>query len=126
MRFIVDSSAWIEYLEGSKKGEKVDKILTGDNEILILNLNISEVVSKVKRKGGNAELAYEAMISKAKIFEITPKISKEAGLLHAEIKPNNKNFSLADAIIIKTAESASAKILTGDSHFNKFKGAVIL
>ena len=51
MKYIIDSFAWIEYLEGSKLGEKVrEAILNKGNEIFSLNLCIAEVVSKAKRK----------------------------------------------------------------------------
>ncbi len=33
MKYLVDSSAWIEYLNGSKAGEELDKILIKNSEI---------------------------------------------------------------------------------------------
>ena len=53
MKYIIDSYAWVEYLEGSKLGEKVREIINDkDKEIFSLNLTIAEIVSKVKRKKG--------------------------------------------------------------------------
>ena len=126
MKYIVDSSAWIEYLEGSEKGEKISNILNQNNEIFILSLNIAEVVSRIKRKKSNFNLAYETLITKAKLLNLTPKIAKEAGILHGEIKPKVKSFSLADALIIKSAEAISAKIITTDYHFKSFKEVVLI
>ena len=126
MKFIIDSSAWIEYLEGSLLGEKVRKILFENNEIYVLNLMIAEVVSKVKRKKGDADTAYNSIISNSKIVELTPKIAKEAGLLHAEIRKKIKNFGLVDAIILSSARKLGAKILTKDEHFRRFKESIFL
>src|SRR3989344_319262 len=110
MRYLIDSSAWIEYLEGGKAGEKVSNFLKEqNNEIFVINLNIAEVISKVRRAKKDYELAYKVIITNSKILNITPKIAKSAGLLHAELKNKNKGFSLADALIIKAAESISAK-----------------
>ena len=81
MKYLIDAYAWIEYLEGSKKGEIVNNYLESEDEIIILPITIAEVVSKVKRKNGNFELAYNIMISKSKVIETTPKISKNAGIL---------------------------------------------
>ena len=125
MRYVIDSSCWIDYLEGSKSGEKINEILKRE-EIFALPINISEVVSKVKRKKGDFELAYKSIISNASIINITPKISKDAGILHAEMKPKTLNFGLADAIIITAAKSISAKLLTKDEHFREFKEAVMV
>ena len=126
MRYLIDSSAWIEYLKGSKTGEKVNKILKENEEIFVLSIIIAEVVSKIERESLNSQLAYESMIKNAKIFDITPKISKEAGLLHAKIKQNQKSFSLADALIISSAKMINAELVTKDSHFKHFTGAIII
>jgi|SRR3989344_3029769 len=125
MKYLVDSSVWIDYLEGNSKGEKFTNFLE-DSELYALPLNIAEVVSKVKRKKGNFEIAYSSIVSNAQIFEVTPRMAKEAGLLHAQIKGEIPNFSLADAIVIVAAKTISAKILTTDEHFKRFKEAVLL
>ena len=127
MKYLIDSSAWIEYLEGSVSGEKVNEILQEkEHEIFVIYVNIAEVVSKVKRMKKDFELAYNVIISNSKILNVTPRVAKEAGILHAQLKSKNGNFSLADALIIKTAESVSAKILTKDNHFKNFRNTIMI
>lgn len=126
MRYLIDAYAWIEYLNGSSKGKKVKEILSMQNEIFSLSETIAEVVSKVKRTEGNAEIAYEAVISNSKIFSITPAIAKEAGLFHAETRKKIKDFGLVDSLLFTTARKMNAKILTGDAHFKGFKEAVLI
>jgi len=126
MKYLIDAYAWIEYLEGSKKGEIVNNYLESEDEIIILPITIAEVVSKVKRKNGNFELAYNIMISKSKVIETTPKISKNAGILHAEMRKKYPQFGIVDASIIETAKLINAKIVTGDPHFKDFKESIIL
>jgi len=126
MKYIIDSSAWIEYLKGSEIGKKVAQILEEDNEIYIIPLNISEVVSKIKKENSNAELAYEVLVSNANLVEITPKIAKEAGLLHAQLKKKTKNISLIDTLIMCVAKSMSGKILTTDNHFKNSELAILI
>jgi len=75
MRYIIDSSAWIEYLSGSKRGEEVSKFLKKE-ETFVIPIIISEVVSFVKRNNGNIEVAYDSIIKNAKIMEIAPRIAK--------------------------------------------------
>ncbi len=72
MRFFLDSSAWVEYLEGSSKGGKVSQILEEDNEIYSIPLIISEVVSRAKRKKQNVEVSFRAITINSKILEINP------------------------------------------------------
>lgn len=126
MKYIIDSSAWIEYFQGSEKGEKVNGILMSDNEILTLALNIAEVISYIERNKGNFEAAYNSMIKNSALFNITPKIAKEAGLLHAQMKRAIKRFGLADAILITSSKALSANLITGDSHFKSFKEAILI
>lgn len=126
MACIIDTSAWIEYLEGSAKGEKIHEILKGKEEIFILPIIIAEVISKTKKKKGNIEIAYNALISNTKTFEITPRIAKESGILHAQTKAKLQSFALADALIICAARFLKAKIITLDYHFKLFKEAIIL
>ena len=126
MKYVIDTSAWIEYLNGSKGGESVNKTLRDENEIYVISLIISEVISKVKRKGGNVDLAYDCIIKNSRIFDITPKISKKIGILHAQIKNKLPSFSLADASIVCSAETIGAKIITKDTHFKGFKEAILI
>lgn len=121
MKYLIDSSIWIEYLNGSKEGEALNKLIKENNEIFTLSINISEVISKVKRKRGNIEIAYESIIANSNIIEPTPKIAKEAGILHAEMKQKQSSFPLVDALLICTARTLSAKIITTDAHFKSFK-----
>ena len=126
MKYIIDSYAWIEYLEGSKLGEKVREIILNNYELYSLNLTIAEVISKVKRKKGDSEIAFKAITSNSKILEITPEMAKNAGLFHAEIRQKIKNFGLVDSLLLIVARELKAKILTGDNHFKGFKEAVFI
>ncbi len=126
MRYLIDSSAWIEYLNGSGQGEEINKLLEGDNEILVLSLNIAEVISYVKRNKNNVELAYNSIIKNSKVLQITPKIAKDAGLLHADFKKQNPGFSLADAFMIVSAQNFLCRLVTIDNHFKDFKEAILI
>jgi len=126
MKYLIDSYAWIEYIDGSVAGEKVMKILNENHEIFSLSLIISEVVSRTKRKNMNAETAYKAIISNSKIVQITPEIAKETGIFHANIRNKMRDFGLVDSFIYVIAKKLNAKILTGDGHFRKFKEAVMI
>jgi len=126
MKYIIDSYAWIEYLIGGKLGEKVRELILSNNEIISLNITIAEVISKVNRKKGNSELAYNAINSNSKVIDITPEIAKQAGILHAETRKQIENFGLVDAILVITARKIKAKILTGDHHLKNFKEAFFI
>lgn len=125
MKYLIDSSAWIDFLEGDERGEEVWKIIKS-KEVYALNLIISEVVSYVKRKNGDFNLAFRTITSNSKVLEVNLEIAKDAGILHADMKKETKNFGLIDAIIYTAAKKIKAKVVTGDPHFKKLKGVVFL
>ena len=126
MNYLNDSSAWIEYLSGSAAGERVNKILGKELEVYTISVIISEVVSFVKRNGGNVETAYDAIVKNSKMRELTAKLAKEAGILHASMKEKDMGFSLVDAQIICAARAVKAKLVTQDRHFKSFKEAELI
>ena len=125
MNYLIDSSAWIEYMEGGNSGKEVSEFLK-KGEIFSLSLIIAEVISKVKRMGKDSDLAYKIISSNSKILEVNPEIAKESGLLHAEIKKQKKNFGLIDSIILVSTRKLKAILITKDTHFKGFKEAILI
>ena len=126
MKYVLDSSAWIEYFEGSNIGEKVNKIIESDNEIYVLAVNIGEIISMLKRNSKDFKTAYESIVKRAKIVDITPRIAKDSGILHAEKRMKNSSFSLADSFIINAAKAIKAKVVTKDLQFKEFEESIII
>ena len=127
MKVIVDSYAWIEYFEGSKKGLLVKEIIENENnEVFCSVLTVSEIVSKCERAGKDSRQYFEAMQSLSRILKIDEKAAIEAGKKHAAIRKNVKNFGLADAFVLVQGEKEKAKILSGDQHFKKMKNAIFI
>ena len=126
-RYIVDAYAWIEYLSGSGLGAKVNAIMENDDsEIYTCAVTVAEVVSKVAREGSDAEAAYDIIASNSQIVNADEELSKETGLLHAEMRKTKKDFGLADAYVLATARMLRSRILTGDPHFEDVEEAILI
>lgn len=126
MKVVIDSYAWIEYLDGSAKGKRVKDILGSENECYTLPLTISEVISRAERTNKDVDIAYEIMTNNSKIVNLDASTSKEAGLFHAHIRKKIHDFGIVDAFIFIVACKLGAKIITGDLHFKGFKEAVMI
>ncbi len=50
MKCLIDSYAWIEYLDGTINGKSVRELLMQDHEFYTITLTIAEVISRIKRK----------------------------------------------------------------------------
>ena len=125
-KHVIDAYAWIKYLDGSDAGKKVADILEDNDEIYTCAVTIGEVVSKVVRMGKDAKTAYDVLISNSQIITVDEELSLQAGLVHCEMRKNQKDFGLADAYILATARKLKSKILTGDPHFQNTKEAIMI
>ena len=126
-RFVVDAYAWVEYLIGSKCGSKIAAVLGEEsNEAYTCAVTVAEVISKAARDGQDVEAAYDILLSDSQVVSVNEEISKEAGVLHAEMRKTEKDFGLADAYVLATARRLKAKVLTGDPHFKSVREAVLL
>ena len=116
-----DSSAWIEYFAGTKKGEKGKKYIDGNSNILTPSICLMEIKNKYIREGHKHKerIEYISMISS--IIDIT----KGIALKGAEIK-NRHGLYTVDAVIYAASESKKSILLTGDHHFKNLKNVEIL
>ena len=126
-RYVIDAYAWIEYLIGSDTGAKVYAILEKEtNETYTCAVTVAEVVSKVAREGKDIKVAYDVLLSNSKVINADEELSKDAGLVHAEVRKTEKDFGLADAYVLATARKLKSKVLTGDPHFKNMKEAILI
>lgn len=127
MKLVVDSSSWIDYFEGNEAGGRVrDYIESESNEIVTNILCVAEMSSFFARKGFDVEEVFRIVFSNSKIYNIDSDFSKEAGMLHAEIRKKIRDFGLVDACVLLTARKVGAKLVTGDSHFEGFGETILV
>ncbi len=126
-RFVIDSWAWIEYLDGSAAGEKVKSYVENKNNIVFTSsLSVAEIVSKFLRRDMDPRVAVDAIKSLSRVLDINMEISAFAGELHAEIRKKISDFGLADAFVLACSKTQKAKIITGDPHFKNFPEAILV
>jgi len=126
-KFVVDAYAWMEYLSGSKGGEKVKSVLEEkDNEVYTCAVTVAEVISKIAREGRDFETAYDILVSNSQVLDVDEEISKETGVLHSKMREVKRDFGLADAYVLTTARRTNAMVLTGDVHFEGVKEAILI
>ena len=63
-KYIVDSSAWIEYFAGTEKGRKIKDLIVG-KELFTTGIIVAEVSTHFLKKGLEARQAVAAMKSPA-------------------------------------------------------------
>jgi predicted nucleic acid-binding protein len=123
---VVDSWAWVEYLDGSALGKKVDDAILKAPELWTSLASVAEVVSKYRRKGMDDGPAVAAIITLSKIGVPGLEDAKGAGRIHAEFKRKASNFSSADSFVLQLALKVGGKVLTGDPDFRGIKEAQVV
>lgn len=125
-KMVIDSWAWMEYIKGTAPGKKVRQIIDGNANVFSSVLSVAEVCSKMTRFGYDARIGRQIIAANSSIIPLDENQAYEAGQIHAEMRKNNANFGLADAVIISTARRLNAKILTGDPDFKDVKEAILI
>ena len=130
MNIFVDTSSWIDYFYGNKRGIIVKGYLNNpENKIITGILNLAELSSFLKRKkidDNQLEKLLNLILSLAKIESLDVESSIRAGKIHARIKKRMRTFGLVDASIVTLAKKTHSKILTSDKHFRHFKETILI
>jgi len=120
--FIVDSYAWIEYFNATKKGEKVKKIIEDEkNELYTLDVCLAEIKFWALSQGIDFERLYQIIRANSTILECWSNDWLSAAEIKFEKRKKHRDFGLVDAIIIVKNQQLEAKIVTGDKHFKEEK-----
>src|SRR3989338_2113762 len=102
--FVLDAYAWIEYLDGTVKGENVKKIIENqENKNYTCAVTVAEIVSKFIRRGKDVNVALNAIRMLSKTINIDIDLSESAGRAYAEIRKKIKDFGLSDAYVLAVA-----------------------
>ena len=120
--FVIDAYAWIEYFDGTKKGEIVKEIIENENIKILTNIvTIAEISSHYKRKNINFEMPLQVINTLSEIFYLDLEFTIEVGKLHADLKKERKHMGLADIFMLLTAKKTNSKVVTGDEDFRGLK-----
>jgi predicted nucleic acid-binding protein len=110
---IVDSSAWIEWLDDSHLADALHQYISDQSGCALPTIVQYEVYKWLERElGESAARAFIAMTLPYRVIPLSTSIAVEA----AEIGKQHR-LAMADAIIYATALHVDAHLVTCDAHF---------
>jgi len=115
---LMDSSAWIEFFQGTDKSKVIENILKTE-ENFTSEITFAEIVNWCLRNNIEHKIReyIEGIKKGSKILELNESIIISAGELNFKRKKIVKNWGMIDSLILATALLYDLKILTNDSHF---------
>lgn len=127
MNYLIDTYGWIEYLNGSKKGEVIrDLINDSGNKIVVMECCIAEMITYSLREGKDYERALEIIKNDSIILPITIDTWIKAAKIKHDFGKKKKHFGLIDAILVAKQTELKCKIVSGDFHFKGIKDVIYI
>lgn len=132
MSIVVDTYAWIEVFLGSQKGAIVKEALEEAADVYTPDVVLAEIARKYLREGIEETLVGERLRVVSSASVVTPidsEVALSAGRVYSELvekarKEKLRDPSLFDAIVLATARSYQARLVTGDEHFRNLPEAI--
>ena len=114
--YILDSFAFIAYLEDEPAAQRIQKLLEDAKEkkcrLYISIINLGEILYSVERNNGLAKTHEALALIQSLPIEILP-ADNQTVLAAARIKANYP-ISYADAFVVVAAQNINGTIMTGD------------
>ena len=127
MIYVIDTSAWIEYLLGSNQGLRIKKIFENrNNKYVTLECNIAEIKEYCLKKKVDFQKVYRIVRKQSYVFPILIEHWMSAAEIKTEMRKKHENFGLIDSLILAKQEEISAHVITKDNHFKGLKNVLYL
>jgi predicted nucleic acid-binding protein len=124
-KYLIDSSAWIAYLQGDEKGAQIHS-LVDDGAIAISIIALAELADKFERDSHSFAKTLHFIQSRAAIMPLTVDIVLNAAKIKKRQRKTRKKFGLADALQLATAQAHHLTLITTDGDFCGCDGVKVL
>ena len=124
--YVIDSYAWIEYYRGSSAGRRASSYIEA-NRAATSTITLAELREKyLKERWGFFEGDLKYVTTRTSIIPVDRLIALLAGEINYERKKVEKGWGIADSLVLATARNASAKVVTGDRHFEDLPETIMI
>lgn len=119
--FLVDTCGWIEWLTDGGLASRFEPYLSDQASLIVPTLIQFELYKWVCRERDEATALNVIGVTEtaASVMPLDTPLALQAGGLALEHK-----LAMADAIILATAQRASAQLVTSDKHFSALPGVI--
>jgi len=124
--WVIDSYAWVEYFRGSARGAKTRDHIES-RSAATSTITIAELQEKyLREKWTSFAEDMSFIIARTTLIPVDRTIALQAGQINHTRKKVQKDWGMADSIVLATAREMSAGVLTGDQHFRDIPEALLI
>lgn len=118
-RWLVDTSGWIEWLTGSRSGQKFAGAIVDVENLIVPVVVLYEVKRKLIAEGVDSDLATRVLAGmlNGQVVAVDEMLAFDAAQYAHDFK-----LPMADALIYSIARHHQATLLTQDAHFKGLPG----
>ncbi|MCL6002429.1 MAG: PIN domain-containing protein [Thermoplasmatales archaeon] len=122
---LIDTSAWVEFLLGSRKGNRVRERINSEACYSSI-VTIAELSNWAQRENQATERIIDAVKELSAVIGLDEDIAVLAGKLNFNRKKENRKWGIMDSMILATAEMYDMEILTCDNDFSDVSKVTVL
>lgn len=128
-RYVMDTSAWIEYLRGSKQGVRIRTLVRPTGKVVEV-VTPTIVLAEMKKHYDERKLLgfEEDLVTVRGISDSMPVLDEETAILAGKLRAETKGDSpsMPDCILIAIAKRTGAKVISTDTHFKGRPEAIFI
>ena len=115
---LLDTSAWIEFFQGSALGKEVEKVLK-EEQAYTCAITLAEVAKWVQDNKGDVVFAIGQIKENSIIIPLEESILVESGLQYTPLRARNGKIGMIDVIIYVAALLHGLELVTKDPDFKR-------
>jgi len=123
--YVIDASAWLEYLFGTPKGVRIKPIIERE-DIATSVIAIAEVADKLARDNKRFDVMLQFIQRRARIIELSVVLALNAAQLKKGARKKRDKFSMADGVHLATAQQEGAVLVTADTDFSGIENVMLV
>ncbi|MFZ0830845.1 MAG: PIN domain-containing protein [Thermoplasmata archaeon] len=118
---LLDTWAWWELLRGSRNGAVIRRRFLRPSGVRLhtSTITVGEISAKLASMGEARRIdgVIAAIRRAGRLHDVTTDLARTAGILRVELRKSDAQASLADGIVLATARSLGARLISADAAF---------
>jgi|SRR3989344_3060444 len=126
-KIVLDTSAWIEYFNGTEKGARVkERIAEEGVGVLITGMIVAELSVKFPKDSKPIDEMVFALKNMANVVSFDFELGKESAKIYMRQRRLKPKFGLMDARVVAAARLNGGKVITCDNDFSNINEAIVI